>query len=78
MRFDGGCLGGFGRLEDMVFEASVGWGRGGRGVWFAFSSMGMDWEDGCEGFGCTFFAKARLSRHVERRRCVLSERLVGG
>ena len=40
-----------------------------------FSSMGMDREDG---YGCTFFAKARLSRHVERRSCVLCERLVGG
>ena len=36
-----------------------------------FLSMGMDGEDGCEGFGCTFFAKARLSRRVERRGCVL-------
>lgn len=46
VRFDGGCLGGFARLEDIIFEVAVGWvwkegGRGGRDVWFAFF---FDWD----------------------------------
>ena len=74
-------LGGFVRLEDIIFEASVGWvwkGAEGDEVCGLLFLMGMDREDGYEGFGCTFFAKAILSRHVERRSCVLSERLVDG
>lgn len=80
MRFDGGCLGGFARLEDIIFEAAVGWvwkgAEGDEVCGLLFLSMGMDRGDGCEGFGCTFFAKAILSRRVKRRSWVLSERLV--